>query len=139
MNNAEYKILLIEFSGSKKKILLQMLMDLGFNVNTVNTIESAIQKVLSFSPDLVICVDDLGEYTGFQIYNMLERELLKKGTPFILVLEEFSHTNISMGQELGIDAFLFPPYEHETIGNILENKIRKSQASQELSLKYLKR
>src|SRR5690554_500508 len=99
MNNAEYKILLIEFSGSNKKILLQMLMDLGFNVNNVNTIESAIQKVLSFSPDLVICVDDLGEYTGFQIYNMLEREIFKKGAPFILVLEEFSQTNISMGQD----------------------------------------
>ena len=139
MNNSDSQVLLIEFSANRKKLLLQMLLDLGYTVITVQSVEAAIQKALSFSPDLIVCVDDLGEYTGFQMYNMLEQEILKKGIPFILVLGEYSSDEILMGEELGIDAFLFPPFDQETVDNILKSRIHKFHASQSISLRYFKK
>src|SRR5690554_808494 len=139
MKNADSKILLIEFSGNRMKMLLQRLLDLGYTVLTVSSIETAMQKTMTFSPVLILCFEDLGEYTGFQMYNMLEPEIIKKGIPFVLVFAEYSKADIFMGQELGIDAFLFPPFDMETIDNILQSRIRKFHVSKSMSFSYFKK
>ena len=138
MENSVTHVLLIDFSANNYKLIQQILTETGYSIDVVTTLESTIHKLMAESPDLIICYHQLGNYTGFQLYNRIEKEILNMGVPFILVLDEFSITEITMGQELGIDAFLFPPFEPETIVNILDNKIRKSQMHRSLSFKYLK-
>lgn len=139
MKTAGYKVLLIEPSGNRKKLLLDILRNLDLVVVQVNSIETAIQKAISLSPDLIICQEEFGDYTGFQVYNMLENEILKNGIPFIIMLNDYNRNSIMMGEELGIDGYIIPPYEPEKISNILQTRIRKFRAQQSMSLKYFNR
>ena len=139
MKTTEFKVLLIEPSGVNNHLLLEILYNLEIVVVKVNNIESAIHKAISFSPDLIICQEEFGDYTGFQVYNMLEKEILKNGIPFIVMLSDYNKNSIMMGEELGIDGFIFPPYEAEKIYNILKTKIRKFRAHQLRTLRYFRK
>lgn len=139
MKTTEFKVLLIERSGMRNKMLIEILSNLDIFVVIANTIDSAFQKAISFSPDLIICQEDFGEYTGFQVYNMLEREILRNGIPFIVMLSDYNKHSIMMGEELGVDGFIFPPYEVDKIFNILRTKIRKFKANQIRTLRYFKK
>src|SRR5690554_2926059 len=136
MKKPEARVLFIESSVNKNKILIQILTVLGYNVFTVANIEEAIHKTITLPPDIIICNEDFEEYNGFQIYTMLENDLLKYGIPFILLLGEYDRSSIAMGEELGIDGFIFPPFDLLKVKNILNKRLLKNEVRKSLALKY---
>jgi len=136
MKNTGARVLFIESSTKKNKILIQMLTVLGFNVFTVSNVEEAIHKTITLPPEIILCNEEFEEYNGLQIYSMLENHLLKHAIPFILLLNEYNRDCIAMGEELGIDGFLFPPFELMQIKNILNKRLLKNEVRKSLALKY---
>ena len=126
MDNSENKILLIEPSKERNKSLTRDLIELGFQVVSVKNVETALKKLFEYNPEIVICQKDLSDYSGFQFYNMLNHDLLKNEIPFILLMDSFNKEDLLVGLELGIDSFLFPPFDPVKISNILLKQIKKS-------------
>ena len=58
---------------------------------------------------------------------MLNNDFLKNEIPFILLTNQFNKQDFLVGMELGIDRFLFPPFEAIKISNILLKQLQKSR------------
>lgn len=127
MDNSDYKVLLIEPLKERNTVLTTILIELNFQVISVKNAETALKKLLEYNPDIVICQKDLSDYSGFQFYSMLNNDFLKNEIPFILLTNQFNKQDFLVGMELGIDSFLFPPFEAVKISNILLKQLQKSR------------
>lgn len=87
----------------------------NYRVVRATTIQSAIQKVIEFSPDLIIYSHDLVEYDAFQAYNILRRSTLNCVIPYIVLVDKYDSDEIIMGLDLGIDNFIFTPLNEKSI------------------------
>lgn len=132
------KVLLIEPDKKQNVFLTEILMDLGFRVTTAKNVDTAIQKLFRHSPNLIICQKELHDDSGFLVFSMLRNNLFDYKTPFILLLNVFSKKDLLLGFEMGIDSFLFPPFEREKIGNILHNQLEKSNLGKTDAVKQFK-
>lgn len=125
MRNSPTRILLIGASEESSNLIASVIQKLGFDVVFVNNIEMAIQKTLKDLPDLIICYYDLNELNGFQVYNILDNEILKDEIPFVMVFNQLRKNELFVAIELGIDSFIFPPYDMERISNIILKQLEK--------------
>lgn len=128
METAGLKILLIEPNKKQSEFLTGILMDLGYQVLRAKNTETAIQKLLRYSPDAIICQKELKEDSGFLLFCMLRNNFSDSETPFILLLNTFNEKDLSLGFEMGIDSFIYPPYEPEKISHILEHQLKKRKS-----------
>ncbi|KJF41680.1 LuxR C-terminal-related transcriptional regulator [Draconibacterium sediminis] len=87
----------------------------NYRVQRAVTIQAAIQKVIEYSPDLIICSHNLMDYTAYQAYNLLRKTTLNCITPYVVIVENYDSEEILMGLELGIDNFIFKPLVEKRI------------------------
>ncbi|HDR50351.1 MAG TPA: response regulator [Mariniphaga anaerophila] len=138
METPGLKVLLIEPDKNQNVFFSEILMDLGFRVITAKNVDSAIQKLLCHSPRLIICQKELNDDSGFLLFSMLRNNLSDHQTPFILLLNVFDKKDLSLGVEMGIDSFLFPPFEREKMAHILQNQLEKSNLGKANTFKQFK-
>lgn len=119
------KVLLIEPVKEQSEHLTGILMDLGYQVLRDENHETAVHKILRYSPDAIICQKNLNEDSGFLFFSMLRNKFSGSEIPFILLLNNFNENDLSLGFEMGIDSFLFPPFEVKKISNTLEKQLQK--------------
>lgn len=79
------------------------------------TIQAAIQKIIEYSPDLIICSHNFTDYDAYQTFNLLRRSTLNCVTPYVIIVENYDSDEIMMGLELGIDNFIFKPLNEKRI------------------------
>ena len=113
------KILLIGESKNRCNYIIDIIKKPWIEVIVVSSIEMAIKVSMKEQIDLIICYDDLIESSAFQVYSVLNDNILRNEAPFIIVLNEFSKNNLLIGIELGIDSFIFPSFDSETIKHII--------------------
>lgn len=126
METFKNHILLISKSERQCRPILEVINEPWNNIVTVHHLEMAIKESLKNQFDLVICYDDLSESNAFQIYTVLNNEVLKNEIPFIIVLDSFDKNKVLIGLELGVDNFIFPSFEAERIEKIIKLQLKKS-------------
>ncbi|MBK3516951.1 LuxR C-terminal-related transcriptional regulator [Carboxylicivirga marina] len=119
------RILFISSIDKHQKELATILFQLGFNLVAVTDLETAIQKSSVSVPDIILCDGKVDEYSALEIFNILERRIVHKRIPFILISTNFNSAELLMAEELGIDGFLFPPFEADNVKNIIERQFQK--------------
>jgi DNA-binding NarL/FixJ family response regulator len=125
MKNSPIKILLCDTVGERNRFLTKMFNEKGYQVETLEKIEPVIDKLQSNTVDLVICANNINEYSGFEVFNILKKYLRHSGIPFFLILESFEKEIMMVGLELGIDNFIFTPINKTTVFYKIENQINK--------------
>ena len=120
-------VLLIEPVREQSEHLTGILMDLGYQVLRAENPETAIHKIVRHSPDAIICQKNLNEDSGFLFFSMLRNKFSRAEMPFILLLNNFNEKDLSLGFEIGIDSFLYPPFESKKISNTLDKQLQKRQ------------
>ena len=133
METSGVKVLLIEPAKERNTILTTILIELNFQVISVRNVETAVKKWLEHAPNVIICQEDMQEYSGFHFYSMLKNDLLKNAIPFVLLMNEFNKDDLLVGMELGIDSFIFPPYDQEKIRNIILKQVQKSNDRKQMA------
>ncbi|MDX8339502.1 LuxR C-terminal-related transcriptional regulator [Draconibacterium sp. IB214405] len=126
MKTTQRNILLIGESEGASKLFIDVLTKEGFQVIYVRNIEIAIQKLMKELPDLILCFYDLNDLNGFQVYNILDNEILKNDIPFIMIFNQFRKNEFFVAVELGIDSFIYPPFDQERIINIVRKQLLKN-------------
>jgi DNA-binding NarL/FixJ family response regulator len=127
MKSLGLKVLLVEPEKKQNAQLTGLLIEMGYQVISARNVEMAIRKLLEFVPQIIICQKELKEHSGFHFYTMLKNDILNVGAPFILLMNEFNKDELSVGMELGIDSFIFPPFESGKINNILQQQMQKNK------------
>lgn len=127
MKDSTIKILLIESTFRHDDTLKKMLEDKGYLVESVARIDMAIEKIMNNSTNLVISRNEVNELTGFEIFKVLEKYLRNCGIPFFLVLESEEREDLIIGLEMGIDNFIFHPYNEISLNYKIENQLKKKE------------
>ena len=126
MKTTQSNVLLIGESEGSSKMFIDILTNEGYKVTFVRNIEIAIQKLMKELPDLIICFYELSELNGFQYFNILDSEILKNEIPFIMIFNQFRKNEFFVAVELGIDSFIYPPFEQERVANIVRKQLMKN-------------
>ena len=112
----------------------------NYRVERAKNIQSAIQKTIELSPDLIICGHDFVEYDAFQTYNLLKRTILDCAIPYVVYIENYESEDIRLGLDLGVDNFIFAPLnENQIIAKLklLFDKIDNHKAFEKCSFDKL--
>lgn len=123
-------ILVFSSTQESDNLLVNTLVEIGYFVEKANSEDTILSQVIKLEPDLIICDKNTGDKSGFQIFQLVHRQLKFRSIPFVLSGKNFNRNEILLGQELGIDAFLFSPFDAERVQNILQNILIKSRRSE---------
>ena len=114
------KILLISSPENNSFFIKEALKKSDYELFESKSSESGMQKVIEYKPDLIICENEMNDYNGFQMYNLLQDILIKNGILFFIYSDTFDKEDILIGLEMGIDNFIISPVDE----NLLLNKIK---------------
>jgi two-component system alkaline phosphatase synthesis response regulator PhoP len=130
MNSQKCNILLIiQREEAQKTRLYEFLTGRGYDVYQTNKSSEGIYKAGECSPDIIICQNEVDDKTGLQIYNTLHRDLSQKGIAFFLYLKEYCKEDVLIGLEMGVDNFLFMPFDKKALTRKIENQLDKTKKS----------
>ncbi len=115
----------IEPSDRNFVLLSHLLRDNNFLVVRSFGLSDAIQKAIDVLPDLILCNYSLPECDGYQVYNIIEKSILKNGTPFIVYFKQYDLELIQLGLEIGVDNFVFMPFNGERIIQKIKSVLKK--------------
>ncbi len=125
MISTRYKILLILSSAEECGFIRQVLKNQEYLIIEALSVEAGIQKTIENSPDLIICQNEMGESSGFHVYNRLKDTLIKNCIPFFIYSDKFDQEDILIGLEMGIDNFIISPVDETALINKIEHQIKK--------------
>ncbi len=131
------KILIIGDSEKKCSSVIKTIQNPWNQVVCAHNIEQAMKESILKSLDLIICFEECGEMKAFQIYTILNSEILKDKIPFLVILTKYNKNNILIGTELGIDGFIFPSFDQERILKVINLQLKKNNERKKIEkLKY---
>ncbi|WP_087520445.1 hybrid sensor histidine kinase/response regulator transcription factor [Polaribacter sp. SA4-12] len=122
-------ILIIEDNQDLIKYLKNKL-SLEYNVNTSDG-NGALDKAFDLIPDIIICDVNLPEKNGFEICDILKKDIRTSHIPCIILTAYDSKESYIKGLESGADLFLTKPFSfailYRSVKNLLYNreKLRK--------------
>ncbi len=124
MQTSKVNVLLIGSPDDVRTYILESIEQLGYNIFEAMDIDMAIQFIIEETPDIVICYYELNDLNAFQVYNYLNNQFLRNEIPFVVVFDHYKKNMLLSGLELGIDSFIFPPYDVERISNIIRKHLK---------------
>ncbi|HYQ56610.1 MAG TPA: PAS domain-containing protein, partial [Draconibacterium sp.] len=130
------KLIMLFIPSDKVFLHFQKLLEAAnYNVVRTTTVQGAIQKIIEFSPDMIVDGSYSFEYPNFQSYILLNRTTINHSIPYIVYIEKIRLDLIQTGLALGIDNFLFAPLDDKLIVSkvkLLLKKVDKHQISDKI-------
>ncbi len=117
------KILLVDYDNIS---FVKQLQQLRYSIIEVHDISQIKEKITETSPNLIICPLKLKDHNGFEVYNLIKKLVAHQKIPYLLISDNFKNKDIYIAEEMGIDGYLFPPFEKDIINNIILGKIKKN-------------
>lgn len=96
------KILLVDDDISLAKLFKYNLTKSGFECETTNAVEDAMQILKKFTPDIIISDIMMPKYDGYQFRKLLLEDNDLKSIPFIFLTSKSGEDDILDGYDLGI-------------------------------------
>lgn len=118
------KVLLVEDENLTRSFVTKMIEDLGYEVESCENGEEAIQKIKSFQPNLIISDVLMPEYSGLQLLNYVQKKIPVK-IPILLISTLDERVMAEMVEDIGAVGFIPKPPSKA----ILAEKINEALAS----------
>jgi len=117
------RILVVDDDEVQVKLLQGILSERGYEVLTSHEAAEGLQKAINDAPDLIILDVMMPIINGYNFCKLLKEEEKQKNIPIVMVTSRDDKEDISLGQEMGAEAYLIKPVDSikllETIGNLL--------------------
>ena len=102
------------------KTMLRIIRNLLNQLNFVNVLEAgdgntALEKMRSTPPDLVISDWNMEPMTGLQLLREVRADATLKDTPFIMITAESKTENVVAAKEAGVSNYIVKPFNAETL------------------------
>ena len=111
------KVLLADDSATMQKVVDVVLREEGFDVQSANTGEEALQAVGSFAPDLVFAYIKLPGMNGYDLTKQIKSS---SSIPVVLLAGAFEPVDEALMQECGADDSLVKPFQTEDLMAIIK-------------------
>jgi len=106
VNQADYKILVVEDNMINRKVIVQKLKKQKYKIEEAENGSVALEKVKSWKPDLVLLDVMMPEMDGFQVLEILRKTQTQVELPIILVTSMQDSEDIVKGFNLGANDYL---------------------------------
>ena len=117
---ANKNVMVIEDDKFMGQMVIDILMDLGFNVTSAQSGMIAFEKLKTTSIDFIMLDILLPELDGFEIYGILQQNPDTKDIPVMMISAWADEYNTEKASSLGIKHFLPKPFtEDELVYSIL--------------------
>ena len=102
------------------KTMLRIIRNLLNQLSFVNVLEAgdgntALEKMRSTPPDLVISDWNMEPMTGLQLLREVRADATLKDTPFIMITAESKTENVVAAKEAGVSNYIVKPFNAETL------------------------
>lgn len=127
----DYRILVVDDEEDLCEILKFNLENEGYEVDTANSAEEALQMNIT-NYDLLLLDIMMGEISGFKMANILKKDKKTAGIPIIFITAKDTENDTVTGFNLGADDYISKPFSlREVIVRIKAVLRRTAKASTE--------
>ncbi len=124
-HNRLKRILVVDDSPMYRKMESDLLLSMGFQVETANHGEEAFTKLKEFNYDLIITDIEMPIVNGYELAEKIRKDLPHISTPIMALSTCFTDKDKEKGQKSGFNYHLEKFKKHEVIdlvNNILSEK-----------------
>lgn len=133
------KLLIVDDDSSLRDSISNYLTYKGFEVDSVDSVQSALQQIFNKKPDMVITDVMMPSINGYDFVQMLRSDTVCYKIPIILLTAKGMTQDRIKGYDLGCNAYLakpFDPNELISIINNLFNNIGLTKLAQKQKVNY---
>lgn len=105
------KLLLADDSVTIQKVVNLTFADEGIEVIAVGDGDSAMEKIIEISPDLIMADVNMPGLTGYQICERVRGDAQRSGTPVVLLVGSFEPFDEEEARRVGADDYLTKPFQ----------------------------
>jgi DNA-binding response OmpR family regulator len=124
MAEARKKILCIEDDLEAAALIVEELVDQGFEPITAHDGREGFEAILKHRPDLVLCDVSMPVMSGFEVLERLN-EIAPKGgrIPFVFLTAMTEREDEMRSRRLGADGYVVKPVDFDTLNAIIHARL----------------
>jgi len=119
------RILVADDSPGIRDLLQMSLESLGYSVLVAEDGESALERIVSAQPDLMIIDVMMPKINGFQICRRVKSSPATRETPVILLTARVREEDVFWGHDCGADEYITKPFRTEDLEKTVERLLRR--------------
>jgi DNA-binding response OmpR family regulator len=124
MPEARKKILCIEDDREAAALIVEELVDQGFEPITAHNGREGFDAILKHMPDLVLCDVNMPVMSGFEVLERLNDMAPQVGrVPFVFLTAMSDRENELRGRRLGADDFVVKPIDFDVLNAIITDRL----------------
>jgi len=108
-------------------LLVEELSDQGFEVRGLTASAGAVEEILAFKPELVICDIMMSPPSGFELLERIRaRPDAIASIPFVFLSALNDRTDVLRGRRLGADDYVTKPIDFEMLAEIVRARLSRT-------------
>jgi len=124
MAHAQKKILCIEDNREAARLIVEELVDRGFEVSTAFSGQEGLMAIMKSSPDLVLCDVSMPTMSGFEVLERLNQIAPRLGRiPFVFLTALADRESELKGRRLGADDYVTKPIDFDRLVFIINARL----------------
>lgn len=121
------RILCIEDDPGTRELLVEELVEAGFEVDAYGDGTMGLAAIVEWRPDLILCDLDLPGISGFEILATLPQAGTQvRAIPFLFLTAYGQRENLIAARRLGCDEYIVKPIDFELLVETVRNRIARS-------------
>jgi DNA-binding response OmpR family regulator len=126
MAEARKRILCIEDDAETAALLVEELVDRGFEVSVTYNGEEGLSAILRSEPDLVLCDISMPVMSGFEVLEALTAIAPRFGQmPFVFLTALTDRDSELKGRKLGADDYVTKPIDFDVLATIITARLAR--------------
>jgi CheY-like chemotaxis protein len=125
------RALVIDDSPIVRNLILKMLRNLDFTVNTAPNGLEGLNIAKKFKPDIITCDYDMPIMTGWQFCIEAKKDERINDIPIIMITARGSETDRKKGKVLGVAEYLPKPFKEQELEEIVTRVLQDSKKEKE--------
>ncbi len=125
IENQRTKILVVEDDFQNRQLINIYLSRSGYEVVTAINGTAALEKLVSFTPDLIVSDIAMPNMDGFELYDKIKSFPHLRSVPFIFLTAYSDTEKRRHSKEIGSDDFLTKPIEQEELLASIRGKLKR--------------
>ena len=111
MTENSLNILVIDDDAGVCKLVQNALTKEGYKVDVCTEAPQGLQTAVNSKPDVVVLDVMMPVINGYNVCRLLKTEESTKDIPVILLTSRSEHEDVSIGMDMGADAYLIKPVD----------------------------
>jgi len=120
------KVMIVDDSKMIRQLVRVTLEGAHYEVGEADDGKAALQKLLEFSPNMIICDVNMPNLNGLEFVKAVKSEEAygaHKLIPIVMLTTETSEEKRNMGQTSGAKAWMVKPFQPERVLSVVEKII----------------